>query len=108
VRKSLPGMACLCERRGKLEKCLRQLIANVLNLPEIWGDSTTAAADGQSRTLLETVRMTTPIRYGVTGGIKHTTLLIRKQLFSHFIPVETWGVAYVIEGLLKNFQISKA
>jgi len=92
----------------KLQKALTDIINryNVLNLPKIWGDGTTAAADGTKYELYEENLLSEyHIRYGGYGGIAyHHVADSYVALFSHFIPCGTWEAVYIIEGLLKNFS----
>ncbi len=77
---------------------------NVLNLPKIWGDGTTVAADGTKYELYEENLLSEyHIRYGGYGGIAyHHVADSYVALFSHFIPCGTWEAVYIIEGLFKN------
>ena len=77
---------------------------NVLKLPGIWGDGTTAAADGTKYELYEENLLSEyHIRYGGYGGIAyHHVSDTYVALFSHFISCSTWEAVYIIEGLLKN------
>ena len=77
---------------------------NVLKLPSIWGDGTTAAADGTKYELYEENLLSEyHIRYGGYGGIAyHHVSDTYIALFSHFISCGTWEAVYIIEGLLKN------
>lgn len=79
---------------------------NVLNLPGIWGDGTTAAADGTKYELYEENLLSEyHIRYGGYGGIAyHHVSDTYVALFSHFISCGTWEAVYIIEGLLKNLS----
>lgn len=92
----------------KLQKALTDIINryNVLNVPKIWGDGTTAAADGTKYELYEENLLSEyHIRYGGYGGIAyHHVADSYVALFSHFIPCGTWEAVYIIEGLLKNFS----
>ena len=92
----------------KLQKALTDIINryNVLNLPKIWGDGTTAEADGTKYELYEENLLSEyHIRYGGYGGIAyHHVADSYVALFSHFIPCGTWEAVYIIEGLLKNFS----
>ena len=92
----------------KLQKALTDIINryNVLNLPKIWGDGTTAAADGTKYELYEENLLSEyHIRYGGYGGIAyHHVADSYVALFSHFIPCGTWEAVYIIEGLLKNLS----
>ena len=77
---------------------------NVMTLPKIWGDGTTASADGTKYDLYEQNLISEyHIRYGGYGGIAyHHVADSYVALFSHFIPCGTWEAVYIIEGLLKN------
>ncbi len=79
----------------KLQKALTDIINryNILNLPKIWGDGTTAAADGTKYELYEENLLSEyHIRYGGYGGIAyHHVADSYVALFSHFIPCGTWG-----------------
>jgi TnpA family transposase len=79
---------------------------NVLKLPGIWGDGTTAAADGTKYELYEENLLSEyHIRYGGYGGIAyHHVSDTYVALFSHFISCGTWEAVYIIEGLLKNLS----
>jgi TnpA family transposase len=90
----------------KLNAALTDIINryNVLSLPKIWGDGTTAAADGTKYELYEENSLSEyHIRYGGYGGIAyHHVADSYVALFSHFIPCGTWEAVYIIDGLLKN------
>ena len=77
---------------------------HVLDLPKLWGDGTTAAADGTKYDLYEQNLLSEyHIRYGGYGGIAyHHVADTYIALFSHFISCGTWEAVYIIEGLLKN------
>lgn len=77
---------------------------NVLSLTKLWGDGTTAAADGTKYELYEENLLSEyHIRYGGYGGIAyHHVADSYVALFSHFIPCGTWEAIYIIDGLLKN------
>lgn len=77
---------------------------NVLSLPKLWGDGTSAAADGTKYDLYEQNLLSEyHIRYGGYGGIAyHHVADSYVALFSHFIPCGTWEAVYIIDGLLKN------
>ena len=79
---------------------------NVLKLPGIWGDGTTAAADGTKYELYEENLLSEyHIRYGGYGGIAyHHVSDTYVALFSHFISCGTWEAVYIIEGLLQNLS----
>ncbi|AUB35300.1 Transposase, TnpA family (plasmid) [Nostoc flagelliforme CCNUN1] len=90
----------------KLNAALTDIINryNVLNLPKLWGDGSTAAADGTKYELYEDNLLSEyHIRYGGYGGIAyHHVADSYVALFSHFISCGTWEAVYIIEGLLKN------
>jgi TnpA family transposase len=77
---------------------------HVLDLPKLWGDGTTAAADGTKYDLYEQNLLSEyHIRYGGYGGIAyHHVADSYVALFSHFISCGTWEAVYIIEGLLRN------
>ncbi|MDJ0594534.1 MAG: Tn3 family transposase [Pleurocapsa sp. MO_226.B13] len=77
---------------------------HVLDLPKLWGDGTTAAADGTKYDLYEQNLLSEyHIRYGGYGGIAyHHVADSYVALFSHFISCGTWEAVYIIEGLLQN------
>ena len=90
----------------KLNAALTDIINryNVLNLPKLWGDGTSAAADGTKYELYEENLLSEyHIRYGGYGGIAyHHVADSYVALFSHFISCGTWEAVYIIDGLLKN------
>ncbi len=90
----------------KLNAALTDIINryNVLNLPKLWGDGSSAAADGTKYELYEENLLSEyHIRYGGYGGIAyHHVADSYVALFSHFIPCGTWEAVYIIDGLLKN------
>lgn len=77
---------------------------HVLDLPKLWGDGSTAAADGTKYDLYEQNLLSEyHIRYGGYGGIAyHHVADSYVALFSHFISCGTWEAVYIIEGLLQN------
>lgn len=79
---------------------------NVLKLPSVWGDGTTAAADGTKYELYEENLLSEyHIRYGGYGGIAyHHVSDTYVALFSHFISCGTWEAVYIIAGLLNNLS----
>jgi TnpA family transposase len=91
---------------NKLNQALFDLINryNSFSLPKLWGDGSTAAADGTKYDLYEQNLLSEyHIRYGGYGGIAyHHVADSYVALFSHFIPCGTWEAVYIIEGLLKN------
>ena len=76
----------------------------MLDLPKLWGQGTTAAADGTKYDLYEQNLLSEyHIRYGGYGGIAyHHVADSYVALFSHFISCGTWEAVYIIEGLLQN------
>jgi len=77
---------------------------HVLDLPKLWGDGTTVAADGTKYDLYEQNLLSEyHIRYGGYGGIAyHHVADSYIALFSHFISCGTWEAVYILEGLLQN------
>jgi len=77
---------------------------HVLDLPKLWGDGSSAAADGTKYDLYEQNLLSEyHIRYGGYGGIAyHHVADSYVALFSHFISCGTWEAVYIIEGLLQN------
>ncbi len=90
----------------KLEAALCDLINayHTFNLPKLWGDGTSAAADGTKYDLYEQNLISEyHIRYGGYGGIAyHHVADNYVALFSHFITCGTWEGIYILEGLQKN------
>ena len=105
-----PHMLFLVNRRhislNSLNAALTDVINryNVLGLPKLWGDGTTASADGTKYDIYEQNLLSEyHIRYGGYGGIAyHHVADSYVALFSHFIPCGTWEAVYIIEGLLQN------
>jgi TnpA family transposase len=79
---------------------------NTLNLPGVWGEGKSAAADGTKYELYEENLLSEyHIRYGGYGGIAyHHVSDTYVALFSQFISCGTWEAVYIIEGLLKNLS----
>jgi TnpA family transposase len=77
---------------------------HVLDLPKLWGDGTSAAADGTQYDIYEQNLLSEyHIRHGGYGGIAyHHVADSYVALFSHFISCGTWEAVYIIEGLLQN------
>ncbi len=75
-----------------------------LDLPKIWGDGSTAVADGsQIDTWENNLLAESHIRYGGYGGIAYRHIADNYiALFSRFIPCGAWEAIYIIEGLLNN------
>ena len=91
---------------SKLNAALVDIINryHVLDLPRLWGEGKSAAADGTKYDLYEQNLLSEyHIRYGGYGGIAyHHVADSYVALFSHFIACGTWEAVYIIEGLLKN------
>lgn len=79
---------------------------NVLNLPGVWGEGKSAAADGTKYELYEENLLSEyHIRYGGYGGIAyHHVSDTYVALFSQFISCGTSEALYIIEGLYKNLS----
>jgi TnpA family transposase len=79
---------------------------NVLNLPGVWGEGKSAAADGTKYELYEENLMSEyHIRYGGYGGIAyHHVSDTYVALISQFISCGTSEALYIIEGLHKNLS----
>ena len=91
---------------SKLNAALVDIINryHVLELPRLWGEGKSVAADGTKYDLYEQNLLSEyHIRYGGYGGIAyHHVADSYIALFSHFISCGTWEAVYIIEGLLKN------
>lgn len=79
---------------------------NVLNLPSVWGEGNSAAADGTKYELYEENLLSEyHIRYGGYGGIAyHHVSDTYVALISQFISCGTSEALYIIEGLYKNLS----
>jgi len=105
-----PHMLSFINRRhtnaNKLNAALRDIINryHLFELPKVWGDGKTAAADGTKYDIYDQNLLAEyHIRYGGYGGIAyHHVADNYVALFSHFIPCGVWEAVYIIEGLLKN------
>lgn len=90
----------------QLNKAITDIINryNVLDLPSLWGQGDSAAADGTKYDVREQNLLSEyHIRYGGYGGIAYHHVADKYiALFSHFIPCGTWEAVYIIEGLLQN------
>ncbi len=90
----------------KLNAALRDIINayQAFDLPKLWGEGTTAAADGTKYDMYDqNLFAEYHIRYGGYGGIAyHHVADSYVALFSHFIPCGVWETVYILEGLLKN------
>ena len=75
-----------------------------LDVARMWGDGSTAAADGsQVDTWENNLLAETSIRYGGYGGIAYRHIADTYiALFSRFIPCGVWEAVYIIDGLLRN------
>jgi TnpA family transposase len=99
-------------RRHVTAAKLNEAIRNVVNrysqfgLPRLWGDGSTAAADGTKFDLYEENLLSEyHIRYGGYGGIAyHHVADTYIALFSHFIPCGVWEAVYIIDGLLPRIR----
>jgi hypothetical protein len=91
---------------AKLNEAIRDVVNQYsqFGLPRLWGDGSTAAADGTKFDLYEENLLSEyHIRYGGYGGIAyHHVADTYIALFSHFIPCGVWEAVYIIDGLLKN------
>jgi len=78
---------------------------NILNLPGVWGEGKSAAADGTKYELYEENLLSEyHMRYGGYGGIAyHHVSDTYVALISQFISCGT-SEAYIIEGLYKNLS----
>lgn len=105
-----PHMLSFINRRhinaAKLDLAIKDIVNayNVLELPKVWGDGTSAAADGTKYDMYDQNLLAEyHIRYGGYGGIAyHHVSDTYVALFSHFIPCGVWEAIYIIDGLLKN------
>ncbi|WP_369305163.1 Tn3 family transposase (plasmid) [Yersinia ruckeri] len=77
---------------------------NKFQLPQYWGDTKRAAADGTQWDLYENNLLSERhIRYGGYGGIAYYHVSDTYiALFSHFIPCGAWEAIYILDGLTKN------
>jgi TnpA family transposase len=75
-------------------------------LISLWGDGSTAAADGTKYDMYRRNLMAEyHIRYGGWGGIAYYHVAdIYVAIFSHFIPCGVWEAVYILDGLLKNLS----
>lgn len=105
-----PHMLSFINRRhanaDKLNAALKDIINryHAFELPKVWGDGKTAAADGTKFDMYDQNLLAEyHIRYGGYGGIAyHHVADTYVALFSHFIPCGVWEAVYIIEGLLQN------
>jgi hypothetical protein len=105
-----PHMLSFINRRHSNAKKLNAALRDIINqyhtfqLPKIWGDGKSAAADGTKYDMYDQNLLAEyHIRYGGYGGIAyHHVADNYVALFSHFIPCGVWEAVYIIEGLLQN------
>jgi TnpA family transposase len=90
----------------KLEAAQRDLIELYLqlDLPQVWGDGLTVAADGTQYDMYEENLLAGyHFRYRKTGAVAYRHVANNYiATFSHFIPPGIWEAVYVIEGLMKS------
>lgn len=96
----------------KLEAALRDLIELYLqlDLPRVWGDGLTVAADGTQYDMYqENLLAGYHFRYRKTGAVAYRHVANNYIAnFGHFIPPGIWEAVYVIEGLMKSRSSIKA
>lgn len=105
-----PHMLSYVNRRHlpleKLETAQRELIELYLrlDLPKLWGDGKTVAADGtQYNFFEENLLAGYHFRYRKMGAVAYRHVANNYiAVFQHFIPPGAWEAIYVIEGLLKT------
>ena len=94
----------------KLEAAQRELIELylLLDLPRVWGDGRTVAADGTQYDFYdENLLAGYHFRYRKMGAVAYRHVANNYiAVFSHFIPPGVWEAVYVIEGLMKGSQLS--
>lgn len=104
-----PHMLSFVNRRHlpleKLEVALRELTELYLrlDLPKMWGDGKTVAADGTQYDFYdENLLAGYHFRYKKMGAVAYRHVANNYiAVFRHFIPPGVWEAIYVIEGLLK-------
>lgn len=104
-----PHMLSFVNRRHlsleSLEAALRELneVYLRLDLPKIWGDGKTVAADGTQYDFYdENLLAGYHFRYRKMGAVAYRHVANNYiAVFRHFIPPGVWEAIYVIEGLLK-------
>ena len=104
-----PHMLSYVNRRhlslDKLETAQRELteLYLQLDLPKIWGDGKTVAADGTQYDFYdENLLAGYHFRYRKMGAVAYRHVANNYiAVFRHFIPPGVWEAIYVIEGLLK-------
>ncbi|CDG48403.1 Transposase Orf2, Tn3 family [Serratia symbiotica SCt-VLC] len=77
---------------------------NKFQLPQYWGETKRAAADGTQWDLYENNLLSERhIRYGGYGGLAYYHVSDTYiALFSHFIPCGAWEAIYILDGLTQN------
>jgi TnpA family transposase len=94
----------------KLEAAQRELIELYLqlDLPKLWGDGRTVAADGTQYDFYEENLLAGyHFRYRKMGAVAYRHVANNYvAVFCHFIPPGVWEAVYVIEGLMKAGQLS--
>jgi TnpA family transposase len=77
---------------------------NALELPKLWGDGSTAAADGTKMEIFDQNLLSEfHIRYGGRGAIVYHHVADNYiAIFSHFIACGVWEAIYILNGLLCN------
>lgn len=104
-----PHMLSYVNRRHlpleKLETALRELTELYLrlDLPKLWGDGKTVAADGTQYDFYDQNLLAGyHFRYRKMGAVAYRHVANNYiAVFRHFIPPGIWEAIYVIEGLLK-------
>ena len=90
----------------KIEAAQRDLIELYLqlDLPQVWGDGLTVAADGTQYDMYEENLLAGfHFRYRKTGAVAYRHVANNYIVnFGHFIPPGVWEAVYVIEGLMKS------
>ena len=96
----------------KLEAAQRELIELYLqlDLPKLWGDGRTVAADGTQYDFYEENLLAGyHFRYRKMGAVAYRHVANNYvAVFCHFIPPGVWEAVYVIEGLMKAGQLSRS
>lgn len=89
----------------QLEAAIRELteLYLQLELPKVWGDAKTVAADGTQYDLYDNnLTVGYHFRYREMGLVAYRHVADNYMaVFRHFIPPGIWEAVYVIEGLLK-------
>jgi len=96
----------------KSEAAQRELIELYLqlDLPKLWGDGRTVAADGTQYDFYEENLLAGyHFRYRKMGAVAYRHVANNYvAVFCHFIPPGVWEAVYVIEGLMKAGQLSRS